>query len=123
MADIEKLFELRRGAKISQKVAKSMLTLNCYYRLRSEDYDTHMMAIDDTYAKCLEIQMDMATGMDLCKFALKRYSESRDDEMNQAAISLGFPGAGLNYSSQSLIELLKITDEELPHMISIKRED
>lgn len=123
VADIDKLFELRQG-KMSKKVAKSMLRLNCYYRLRSEDYDTHMRAIDNTYAKCGELRnVDMATAMEICEEALERYAESRDDEMNQTAISLGFPGAGINYSSQSLIEILEITDEELHHMISIKRED
>lgn len=123
MADIDKLFELRHGGKMSRKVARSMLTLNCYYRLRSEDYDTHIRAIDDTYAKCREMGINMAAAIRICEFALERYSESRDDEMNRAAISLGFPGAGMNYSSQSLIDILEITEEELPHLISIKRED
>jgi hypothetical protein len=121
MVDIDKLFELRHGRKVSRKVARSMLKLNCYYRLRSEDDDTHIRAIDDTYAKCREMNINMAEAIKICEFALGRYSDSMDDEMNQAAISLGFPGAGMNYTSQSLIDILEITEEELQYMKSIRR--
>ncbi len=124
MADIEKLFELRRG-KMNRKVAHAMLTLNCYYRLRSEDDDIHIMAIDDTYAKNKELYnpLDMASAIQLCEFALERYMASRDPEKDQEMKAMGYPGAGMNYSSKSLIDLLEITEEELPHMISIRKEE
>ena len=124
MEDIDKLFELRHG-KISKKVAQSMLTLNCYYRLRSEDDDIHIMAIDDTYAKNRELKnpLEMRDALQICQFALERYVDSRDEEKNQAAMKIGYPGAGLNYSSNSLIELLEITEEELQYMKSIRREE
>lgn len=124
MADIDKLFELRHG-KIKKTVAKAMLTLNCYYRLRSEDDDIHIMAIDDTYDKnrALMNPLDLAEAIDLCEFALAQYMESRDPEKDREKKAMGYPGAGLNYSSRSLIDLLEITEEELQHMISIRREE
>lgn len=123
MADIDKLFQLRHGVKVKRKVAESMLMLNCYYRLRSEDDDIHIMAIDDTYAKNRELKnpLDMRDAIDLCQYALEQYMESRDPEKNKAKKAMGYPGAGLNYSSKSLIELLEITDEELQHMKSIEK--
>lgn len=125
MADMDKLFELRHGEKLSQKLVRSMLKLNCYYRLRSEDDDIHIMAIDDTYAKNKELRnpLALAEAIELCKYALEQYMDSRDPEKNREKKAMGYPGAGLNYSSKKLIELLAITDEELPHMKSIKRED
>ena len=125
MVDIDKLFELRHGEKLSKKLVRSMLMLNCYYRLRSEDDDIHIMACDDTYAKNRELRnpLAMTEAIDLCKYALEQYMESRDPEKNRAKKAMGYPGAGLNYSSKTLIELLAITEEELPHLISIKRED
>lgn len=125
MADMDKLFELRRGGKMSKQIAKTMLMLNCYYRLRSEDDDIHIMAIDDTYAKNRSLlhPLAMADAIALCEYALGQYMDSRDPEKNRAKKAMGYPGAGLNYSSKTLIELLAITEEELPHMKSIKRED
>ena len=124
MADIDKLFELRHG-KIKKAVATAMLTLNCYYRLRSEDDDIHIMAIDDTYDKNRRLlnPRPMAEVIELCNFALAQYMESRDPEKNQAKKAMGYPGAGLNYSSRSLIELLEITEEEMQHMISIREDE
>lgn len=124
MEDIDKLFELRQG-KVSKKVAKTMLMLNCYYRLRSEDYDTHWRAIDDTYEKNkgLKNPLDMRDAIALCEYALEWYTKSRDEEKNQEAIKRGLPGAGLNFSSRTLIEKLEITEEELQHMKSIRREE
>lgn len=125
MADIDKLFELRHGKRLTKKIAENMLTLNCYYRLRSEDDDIHIMAIDDTYAKNKELRnpLPLAEAIELCKYALEQYMDSRDPEKNREKKAMGYPGAGLNYGSKKLIEKLAITDEELPHMKSIKRED
>lgn len=124
MADIDKLFELRHG-KMKKKVAEAMLLLNCYYRLRSEDDDIHIMAIDDTYDKNRGLQnpLDMSQAIEICGDALKHYMESRDPEKDQAKKAMGYPGAGLNYSSKSLISLLEITEEELHHMISIRMDE
>lgn len=124
MEDIDKLFELRRGKTISKKVAESMLMLNCYYRLRSENDDIHICAIDDTYAKngSLKGPLDMRDAISLCEFALARYMDSRDEEKNEVARKIGYPGAGLHYSNRTLIEILDITEEELQHMKSFRRE-
>lgn len=124
MKDIDKLFELRHG-KMRRKIAESMLMLNCYYRLRSEDDDIHIMAIDDTYAKNKELKnpLPMSEAIELCNFALARYMDSRDEKRNQEMRAIGYPGAGLNYSSKSLIDLLEITEEELQHMISIREDE
>lgn len=123
LEDITKLFELRQG-RMSKKAAYSMLLLNCYFRFRSEDYNIHIGAIDDTYAKNRELEnpYDLATAIRICEIALEKYTDSIDEEKNQAAISRGFQGAGLNYTSESLIDKLEITEEELPHMKSIRRD-
>lgn len=123
MVDVDKLFQLRHGEKVSKKVASSMLLLNCYYRLRSEDDDIHIRAIDDTYAKNNDLKnpLDLRDAVDLCQYALEKYMESRDEEKNRQMKAIGYPGAGLNYSSKTLIELLELTDEELQYMRSIEK--
>ena len=124
LEDITKLFEIRQG-KMSQKAAFTMLTLNCYLRLRSQDDCIHMDAIDDTYRKNakLEKPLDLKTAVSICQYALKQYMESRDEEKNIAARTRGFPGAGINYTTQRLIERLEITDEEIGQLKSIKKEE
>ena len=123
LEDITKLFELRKGKTINEKVANLMLMLNCYYRYRSEDYDTHWGAIDDTYEKNKELKepLPMETAIHLCTVALKWYTRSNDEKEIERAKRKGLPGAGLCYASETLIQKLAITDEELQHMKSIKR--
>ena len=123
LEDITKLFELRQGKVIDEKIAYLMLMLNCYYRLRSLDDDIHIMAIDDTYAKNKELvePLDMRVAIQLCEVALSRYMQSNDEKEKERAIKRGLPGAGFCYSSETLILKLAITDEELQHMKSIKR--
>lgn len=125
LEDITKLFELRKGKEINNKVAYLMLLLNCYYRLRSEDNDIHWGAIDDTYAKNKELAepLDMSVAIQICEIALARYTESNDEKKKAAAIRRGLPGAGFSYASETLIQKLEITEEELRHMKSIRRED
>lgn len=125
MHDIEKLFELRKGKAIEGRVAHLMLLLNCYYRLRSEDDDIHMMAIDDTYAKnrSLKYPLQMRTAIMICEIALAKYMESKDEKKKAAAIKRGFPGAGFCYSNDGLIRKLEITEEEMQHLKSIRREE
>lgn len=123
LADITKLFELRRGKVIDEKVAYLMLMLNCYYRLRSADDDIHIMAIDDTYAKNKDLvePLDMRVAIQLCEVALSRYMQSNDEKEKERAIKRGLPGAGFSYASETLILKLAITDEELQHMKSIRK--
>lgn len=125
LEDITKLFELRKGKMIESKVAYLMLLLNCYYRLRSEDDDIHIMAIDDTYEKNkgLEEPLDLRVAIQICEIALSRYMDSIDEKKKASAIKRGLPGSGFSYASETLIEKLEITDEELLHMNSIRRED
>lgn len=123
LADLEKLFELRRGKVIDEKVAYLMLLLNCYYRLRSQDHTTHWRAIDDTYEKnaALVNPFPMSTAIELCKVALARYTQSNDEKEIELAKRKGLPHAGFCYASETLILKLAITEEELQHMESIKR--
>lgn len=123
LEDITKLFELRHGKVIEEKVAYLMLMLNCYYRLRSEDDDIHILAIDDTYAKNRELvePLPMLVAIQLCEVALARYMQSNDEKEKERAIRKGLPGAGFSYASETLILKLAITDEELQHMKSIKK--
>lgn len=122
LQDVTTLFELRKG-KMPPNAAYMLLLLNCYYRFRSADDTIHMMAIDDTYEKNRQLDepFAMIEAIHICDIALAQYMRSIDDEQNERARKRGFPGAGLNYSDESFIEKLGITEEELPHMISIKR--
>lgn len=123
LEDITMLFELRKGKTIDEKVAYRMLMLNCYYQYRSEDDDIHWRAIDDTYEKNKELKepLPMSTAIELCKVALARYVQSKDEKEIERARRKGLPGAGFCYASETLIQKLAITDEELQHMKSIKR--
>lgn len=122
LEDITRLFEIRKGV-MSRKAARTMLLLNCYYRFRSADDKIHMGAIDDTYAKnaALKEPLEMRIAIGICEIALGKYMDSINEEKQEAAIKHGFIGAGLNYTSESLIEKLEITEEELQHMKSIRR--
>ena len=124
LEDITKLFELRKGKAIDEKIAYLMLMLNCYYRMRSEDDDIHWQAIDDTYAKNKELEepLPMSTAIQLCEVAMARYMQSRDEKEIERARRKGLPSAGFCYASETLIQKLAITDEELQHMKSIRTE-
>lgn len=122
LQDLTTLFELRKG-DIDPKVAYMMLLLNCYYRFRSEDDSVNMRAIDDTYEKNARMKepFHILEAIKICDAALAQYMKSIDEEENKAAMKRGYPGAGLNYTDESFIERLAITEDELEHMISIER--
>ena len=122
LEDITKLFDLRQG-KMSRKAAFTMLRLNCYYRLRSHDDKIHWLAIDDTYEKNARLQepFTMAEAIRICEIALQQYMDSIDQEKDRRAKERGFVGAGLNYRSETLIDKLQITEDELQHLKSIRR--
>lgn len=124
LKDITTLFEIRRG-RASKRAAYYMLFMNCYYRLRSENDDIHINAIDDTYAKnqLLGAPLAMFEVVRLCEKALAWYMNSIDPEKDEAAKRRGFPGAGLNYTDGRFIDKLDITDKELEYMVSIRKED
>lgn len=121
--DVEKLFELRQG-EMSSGAAYFMLLLNCYYKLRSDDDDIHLRAIDDTYEKnaYLKSPFPMSEAIKICEIALAQYTNSIDEAKNEVAKKRGYPGAGLNYSDEKFIDKLEITKEELQHMESIEKE-
>lgn len=123
LEDITKLFELRKGKVIDKKVAYLMLMLNCFYRYRSLDDTIHWNAIDDTYAKNQELEepLPLSTAITLCEVALARYVQSKDEKEIERAKRKGLPYAGFCYASETLIEKLAITDDELQHMKSIKK--
>lgn len=124
LIDVIKLFELRQG-KMSKRAAYFILLMNCYYRLRSEDDNVHMMAIDETYDmnKNLEEPFPMITAIQICEGALAQYMNSIDEQKNEEAKKKGYPGAGLNYTDERFIEKLEITEEELQHMKSIRKDE
>lgn len=122
LEDITKLFELRHGI-MSPRAAYFMLLLNCYYKFRSKDDTIHMRAIDDTYEKNAQLAepFPMISAIQICDKALAQYMQSNDEERNKAARAKGYPGAGLNYKHDTLIAILEITEEEMQHMKSIRR--
>lgn len=123
LVDITKLFELRKGKAIDEKVAYLMLMLNCFYRFRSKDDDIHWRAIDDTYEKNQELvePFPWSIAIQICEIAQARYMQSINEQEIERAKRKGLPYAGFCYASDTLIEKLAITDEELPHMKSIKK--
>lgn len=123
LADITKLFEIRHG-KMSKRAAATMLLLNCYYRFRSEDDEIHGTAIDSTYKlnDGLQHPLPYTDAIHICDIALANYMASIDEERNAAAVKHGFPGAGLNYANRTLIDRCEITDGELEHLNTIRKE-
>lgn len=124
LEDFNKLFALRKG-RMSQNAAYHMLLMNCYLRLRSQDDDVHMDAIDDTYRKNEELEepFHIQIAIHICEIALERYMWSIDERRNQAAIRKGLPHAGLSYANETLISKCEITENELQQLKSIKREN
>lgn len=121
--DVTILFDLRKGMELKRRTAYVMLLLNCYYRLRSQDDDIHMMAVDDTYEKNREFEepFGIHEAIQICEAALAQYMNSIDEAQNEAAKKRGYPGAGLNYTDERFIDTLAITEKELQHMTSIKK--
>lgn len=123
LEDLNRLFEMRIGKEIDRKVAYTMLLLNCYYRLRSEDYTTHIGAFDDTYAKNTMIAPFVpSVALNICTMALELYNRSINEASNEFAIQKGYPGAGLHYTDATFVERLQITEEEMKQLKSIKQE-
>lgn len=123
LEDITKLFELRLGKAINEKVAYLMLLLNCFYRLRSQNDDTHWRSMDDTYEKNLDLEepLPWSTAIKICEIAQARYMQSINEQEIARAKRKGLPYAGFCFASDTLIQKLAITDEELQHMKSIKK--
>ena len=122
LQDIETLFEIRDGS-FGYKESFTLLLLNCYYRLRSDDDNIHMGAIDDTYEKnkLLVEHISMYAAIKICDVALAYYKRSIDDELNAIARKKGLPNAGINYTDERFVEKLGIRESELPLMISLAR--
>lgn len=123
LEDITKLFELRLGKAINEKAAYLMLLLNCFYRLRSQNDDTHWRSMDDTYEKNLDLEepLPWSTAIKICEIAQARYMQSINEQEIARAKRKGLPYAGFCFASDTLIQKLAITDEELQHMKSIKK--
>lgn len=123
LEDITKLFELRKGKAIDEKVAYIMLMLNCFYRFRSKDDGIHWGAIDDTYAKNQELEepLPWSTAIRVCEIAQARYMQSINEQEIARAKRKGLPYAGFCFANDTLIRKLAITDEELQHMKSIRK--
>lgn len=120
--DIKTLFELR-GYDLPEKTLFRALLLHCYYQLKDTDDSTHMAAIPDTYtmnSRCKN-PLHISVAIKACEIAVEHYMRTRDETLNEKSRAKGFPDAGLNYTDERFIEKLSITDEELPHMKSIKR--
>lgn len=125
LEDLEALFDLRKGKRIAAHTAYTMLFLNCYYRLRAQDYDTHINAIKDTYERNEQLvkPFTMSVAIEICNQALAKYDESINEARNKAARAKGYPGAGIHHSDASFIRRLHITREELPHLKHIRQSE
>lgn len=125
LEDLEALFDMRKGKRIAAHTAYTMLFLNCYYRLRAQDYDTHINAIRDTYERNEQLvkPFTMSVAIEICNQALAKYEESIDEHRNRIAKEKGYPGAGIHHSDASFIRRLHITREELPHLKHIRQSE
>ena len=124
LEDLETLFELRKGKRLAETTAYTMLFLNCYYRLRAQDFNIHIDAVKDTYRKNEQMKtpFTMAVAIEICKQALAKYTESIDEARNRHARKKGYPGAGLHYTDAAFIRRLGVTDDEMPFLKHIHSE-
>lgn len=124
LEDLETLFELRKGKRLAETTAYTMLFLNCYYRLRAQDYNIHIDAVKDTYRKNEQLKkpFTMAVAIEICEQALAKYTESIDESRNRHARKKGYPGAGLHYTDAAFIRRLGVTDDEMPFLKHIHSE-
>lgn len=101
---------------MSRKAAATMLMHNCYYRLRSQDDDVHARAIEDTYTinETLRHPLPMIEAIRICEVAIDHYMKSIDPELNEKALALGYPGAGLHYSDRVIKDKWEVKEHELP---------
>ena len=115
LEDLTALFAKRNG-RMSHRAAANMLMHNCYYRLRSQDDNIHARAIEDTYTinDSLRHPLAIVEAVRMCEIAVEHYMRSIDPVANETAISLGYPGSGLNYSDRTLKDRWEIKDNELP---------
>lgn len=117
LADVLKLFELR-GYNVRKKPASFMLLGMCYWTMSIAG---NVKAVCDT--------MDMNDQLKrpfpfqdierICNDAQELGFAALDEVKNYEARALGYPGAGLNWTSVSLYHKFEVTDEELPHLKTI----
>lgn len=122
LEDIKTILKMRKG-RIAKKELYYLMLLNCYYRLRSKDDDTHWTAIDTTYQINEEHDYPFSWGeaISICDIALAKYTDSIDEAKTAEAKKQGLPNAGLNYSDSTLYYKLGVRDKELPYLKTIKK--
>ena len=117
LEDVLRLFELRNYT-MKKKAAQNMLLATCYWIMRIEGNlkaVTDTMEINDRLKRpltFLEIER-------VCNEAQEKGFEALDDKKNEEAIAMGLPGAGLNWTSDSLYHKFMVEDHELQHLKTI----
>lgn len=117
LADVLRLFEIRNYT-MKKKAAQNMLLATCYWIMLLEG---NLKAVTDTMKlnDRLKRPLTFLEIERICNEAQDKGFEALDDEKNEAAKKLGFPGAGLNWTSDSLYHRFMVEDHELPYLKTI----
>ena len=100
LADVLTLFELRKY-NVRKKEAKNMLLTMCYWTMLLKGNYTAVSDTMDMNAK-LKRSLPFQEIEEICNAAQEYGFEAMDEAKNALAIAEGFPGSGLNWTSDSL---------------------
>lgn len=117
LADVLKLFELRKY-NVNKKAASNMLLGMCYWTMVTAG---NMKAVCDTMDMNdrLKKPLSFPEVEKVCNNAQQLGFAAMDEKKNKEAIALGYPGAGLNWTSATLYHKFEVTETELPHLKTI----
>ena len=117
LEDVLKLFELR-NYNVKKKAATNMLMCMCYWTMSIAG---NMKAVCDTMDMNdrLKRPLPFPEIEKVCNDAQDLGFAALDEQKNREARAMGFPGAGLNWTSASLYHKFEVTEDELPHLKTI----
>ena len=117
LEDVLKLFELR-NYNVRKKAATNMLFCMCYWTMAIAG---NMKAVCDTMDMNdrLKKPLPFRDIEKACNDAQELGFAALDEKKNREAMAMGFPGAGLNWTSAALYHKFEVTEDELPHLKTI----
>jgi hypothetical protein len=117
LADVMRLFEIRNYT-MKKKAAYNMLLATCYWIMLLAG---NLKAVNDTMEMNNRLKRPL-TFLEIervCNEAQEKGFDALDDEKNEEAKEHGFPGAGLNWTSDSLYHKFMVQDHELQDLKTI----
>ena len=117
LADALKLFAMRKY-NVNKKAASNMLLGMCYWTMVIAG---NVKAVCDTMDMNdrLKKPLSFPEVEKVCNNAQQLGFAAMDEKKNKEAIELGYPGAGLNWTSATLYHKFEVTEAELPHLKTI----